>query len=201
MAILKPTSLTGRIEGIFINRDDGGSSDVAGVERIRATFAGLEGDAYASLTRPACVRTKRQYTPGTSIRNVRQLTIVSAEELAAIGEAMNLPEPVHPAWMRANLVVSGFPDFTRIPPSSRLILEDGAALVVDMENEACSFPGGLIDRQHPGRGKLFVKSAWGRRGVTAWVEREGDLWKGAEIALHIPPQTPLRAGGRGPRRL
>ncbi|MEM8948529.1 MAG: sulfurase [Pseudomonadota bacterium] len=188
MAILKPTKLKGRIEGIFINRDDDNSSEPAEIERLRAGFEGLGGDAYTSLTRPACVRTKRQYQPGTSIRNVRQVTIVSAEELALIGEAMDLPEPVRAPWMRANLVVSGFPDFTQVPPSSRLILDEGASLVVDMENEACSFPGELIEPHYPGQGKLFVKAAWGRRGVTAWIEREGDIWKGADIALHIPPQ-------------
>ena len=188
MAILKPTPITGCIEGIFANRDPDDDGDATEFERIGATFAGLDGDAYAGLTRPACVRTKRQYEPGTNIRNVRQITIASAEELALIGETMGLPEPVHPAWMRANLVISGIPDFTQIPPSSRLILEGGAALVVDMENEACSFPGELIDRHYPGRGKFFVKAAWGRRGVTAWIEREGDLWKGADVALHIPPQ-------------
>ena len=188
MAILKPTKLIGRVEGIFINRDGDGKDHAAEVERLGATFAGFEGDAYASLTRPACVRTKRQYQPGTNIRNVRQITIVSAEELTLIGEAMDLPGQVHPTWLRANLVVSGFPDFTEVPPSSRLILDDGAYLVVDMENEACRFPGELIEPHHPGYGKLFVKAAWGRRGVTAWVEREGDIWKGADVALHIPPQ-------------
>jgi len=191
MAILRPTTLTGRIDGLLLNRETG----VSEVERVRVTFAGLEGDAYSSLTRPACVRTKRQYQPGTNIRNVRQITIVSAEELALIGKAMGLSEPVQPAWMRANLVVSGLPDFSQIPPSSRLILDGGASLVVDMENEACSFPGELIDQHVPGRGKFFVKAAWGRRGVTAWVECEGDIWKGAELALHIPPQrlyTPAR---------
>ena len=110
------------------------------------------------------------------------------EELALIGEAMGLQKPVHAPWMRANLVVSGFPDFTEIPPSSRLILDDGASLVVDMENQACHVPGELIEPHCPGRGHLFMKAAWGRRGVTAWVEREGDIWKGADVALHIPPQ-------------
>ncbi len=188
MAILKPTELVGRIESIFINRGDDSAVGAAEVERLSATFAGLEGDAYAGLTRPACVRTKRQYQPGTNIRNVRQITIVSAEELALIGEAMDLPKPIHAPWMRANLVVSGFPDFTQVPPSSRLILDDGASLVVDMENQACHFPGELIEPHFPGRGPLFMKAAWGRRGVTAWVEREGDIWKGADVALHIPPQ-------------
>ena len=188
MAILKPTRLNGRIERIFVNAEPEADRTASEADRVRAGFAGLEGDAYASLTRPACVRTKRQYQPGTNIRNVRQITIVSTEELADIGEAMNLPGPVEPDWMRANLVVSGLPDFTQLPPSSRLILDNGASLVVDMENEACSFPGDLIDRQFPGRGKFFVKAAWGRRGVTAWVEREGDIWRGATFTLHIPPQ-------------
>jgi len=192
MAILTPTTLTGRVDGIFVNaaQDDnqGDDQDAIAVERVRATFAGLEGDAYAGTTRQACARTKEQYTPGTIIRNVRQLTITSTEELALIGEAMGLGEPVHPSWMRANLVVSGFPDFTRIPPSSRLILDAGASLVADMENEACAFPGTLIDKAWPGRGKFFMKAAWGRRGITAWVEREGDIWIGAKIALHIPPE-------------
>lgn len=188
MAILKPTKLIGRIERIFLNQDGDEAPEAVEVERLGATFAGLKGDAYASLTRPACVRTKRQYQPGTNIRNVRQVTIVSAEELALIGEAMELPKPIQAPWMRANLVVSGIPDFTQVPPSSRLIIDDGASLVIDMENQACHFPGELIERHFPGRGQAFMKAAWGRRGVTAWVEREGDIWKGADIALHIPPQ-------------
>jgi hypothetical protein len=188
MAILKPTGLRGRIEGIFVNFEEGDDRNASEVERTRASFAGLENDAYASLSRPACVRTKKQYRPGTQIRNVRQVTIVSADDLASIAQAMDLPEPVHPTWMRANLVISGIPDLTQLPPSSRLIVEGGASLVVDMENEACSFPGELIEPHHPGRGKLFVKAAWGRRGVTGWVEREGELWRGAEVNLHIPPQ-------------
>ncbi|MEZ5930669.1 MAG: sulfurase [Alphaproteobacteria bacterium] len=188
MAILKATTLGGRIERLFVNLESGDDRNAIEVERVRASFAGLDGDAYASLTRPACVRTKRQYRPGTLIRNVRQITIVSAEELADIGAAMGLSGPVDPACMRANLVVSGFPDFTQVPPSARLIAEGGASLVVDMENEACSFPGELIDRHVPGRGKAFVRAALGRRGVTAWVEREGDLWQGAALSLHIPPQ-------------
>lgn len=188
MAILKPSGLVGKIEAIRINHKLGGERNADGLNRVRASYAGFEGDCYAGLTRPACVRTKVQYALGTSIRNVRQLTIVSAEELMEIGAAMGLPEPVKPDWVRANLVISGLPCFTQIPPSSRLIVNDGAALVVDMENEACAVPGRLIEEPYPGFGKRFRKAAFGKRGVTAWVEREGGITLGAEIALHIPPQ-------------
>lgn len=188
MAILQPSGLVGRIETLLVNHPPDAEENTTAVDSIRVSFAGFEGDHYASLTRPACVRTKAQYAVGTPIRNVRQLTIVSIEELAEIGTAMGLGEPVHPSWVRANLVISGLPDFTRIPPSSRLIVKGGAALVVDMENEACAFPGKLMTKAYPDHGRHFTKAAFGRRGVTAWVEREGHLKLGADIALHIPPQ-------------
>jgi hypothetical protein len=69
-----------------------------------------------------------------------------------------------------------------------LLFTGGAALVVDMENAPCAFPGRVIDQFHPGKGKQFTKAALHRRGVTAWVEREGRIELGDEVALHIPPQ-------------
>ncbi len=188
MAILQPSGLVGKVEAILMNHRLGGEQNATELEHVRVSYAGFEGDTYASLTRPACVRTKAQYPVGTAIRNVRQLTIVSAEELRDIGVAMGLPGPVRPGWVRANLVVSGLPKFTQIPPSSRLLVKDGAALAIDMENEACAVPGRLIEKVYPGFGKYFRDAAYGRRGVTAWVEREGHLARGAEIELHIPPQ-------------
>lgn len=188
MAILQPSGLSGTIDAIFINHHLGSERNATARDHIRVSYAGFEGDSYASLTRPACVRTKAQYPVGTAIRNVRQLTIVSSEELIEIGAAMGLSEPVRPDWVRANLVVSGFPRFTQIPPASRLLVKDGAALVVDMENEACAVPGRLIEGVHSGFGKHFRRAAYGKRGVTAWVEREGEIKLGAEVALHIPPQ-------------
>lgn len=188
MAILQPSGLTGTIEAIFINHRLGSERNATECDRVRVSYAGLEGDAYASLTRPACVRTKAQYPVGTAIRNVRQVSIVSAEELIAIGQNMGLPEPVRPDWVRANLVIAGLPSFTQIPPSSRLVVENGAAFAIDMENEACAVPGRLIEKDYPGYGKFFRKAALGRRGVTAWVEKEGIISVGAKVALHIPPQ-------------
>jgi hypothetical protein len=57
-----------------------------------------------------------------------------------------------------------------------------------MENEACAVHGKLIEQAYPSYGKHFLQAALGRRGVTAWVEREGILSVGAKIALHVPPQ-------------
>lgn len=86
------------------------------------------------------------------------------------------------------MVVAGIPDFTHVPPSSRLQGEDGATLVVDMLNRPCQEPAVTIERARPGHGRAFKAAAKGRRGVTAWVEREGTLRVGERLCLHVPAQ-------------
>ena len=130
---------------------------------------------------------RHQYPQGTEIRNTRQISILSSEELAVIADAMGIAE-LKPEWLGANLLVSGIPHFSQIPPSTRMIFASGASLVVDLENSPCKYPGEIIDRHHPGFGCLFAKAAVGRRGVTAWVEREGQINTGDSIRLYIPPQ-------------
>lgn len=187
MPILTATNLRGRIEAVLVNPDRGESLESQRVAGARVSFAGLEGDTHAGLTRESCVRVRSQYPRGTEIRNTRQLSIVSVEDLATIARKLDI-ESVEPEWVGANLVVSGIPRFTLVPPSSRLIASTGTSLVVDMENAPCVYPGEVIEKHHAGRGKAFAKAARQLRGVTAWVEREGELQVGDELTLHVPPQ-------------
>ncbi len=195
MPILQPTGIVGRIEAILINPDPDRDLTTSPLDRVQVSFAGFEGEAHSGLTRLSCVRVRRQYPPGTEIRNTRQISILSSEELAAIGAAMELGEPVRGEWVGANLVLSGIPRLTELPPSSRLIFSGGVSLVVDMENEPCRYPGEIIERHHPGKGSRFPKAARGKRGVTAWVEREGALARGETATLHIPPQRRWSSDG------
>lgn len=149
--------------------------------------------ATRGLTRPSCVRVTAQHPKGTEIRNVRQLTLVGAEELATIGAEIGLPD-MDPGWLGASVVIAGLPDFTHLPPSARLQADSGATLVVDMLNEPCGLPGKEIEAAHPGHGKAFRRAAEGRRGVTAWVERPGLLKLGDTLRLHIPRQRAWQAG-------
>jgi hypothetical protein len=86
------------------------------------------------------------------------------------------------------LVVEGLPDFTSVPPASRLIFETGAAIAIDVENGPCKFVAEVIERHHPGRGMRFPQVALGRRGVTGWVERPGVVAVGDRARLHVPAQ-------------
>ena len=187
MSALKRTRFTGTITwlGIVTDRDVALPSDP--VQTITATFAGPMGEAHGGLTRPSCSRVKGQYPRGTTIRNVRQFSVLSVEDLAAIAADMGLPS-LDPALLGATLVIEGIPDFTHLPPSSRLQAAGGCTLVVDMENRPCTLPARPIENRHPTFGKAFKPAAKDRRGVTAWVEREGTLTVGETITLHIPDQ-------------
>ncbi len=187
MSALKPTRFTGTIAWLGVVADRDAALPSAPVQTITATFAGPMGEAHGGLTRPSCSRVKGQYPANTTIRNVRQFSILSAEDLAAIAADMGLAT-LDPALVGATLVIDGIPDFTHLPPSSRLQAAGGCTLVVDMENRPCTLPARPIEDRHPSFGKRFKSAAQGRRGVTAWVEREGTLTLGETVTLHIPDQ-------------
>jgi hypothetical protein len=198
MPALIPTEFTATVTWIGRVTDRAASLRSAPLAEVFASFAGVEGEEHAGLTRPSCSRVSAQHPRGTTIRNVRQFSVVSAEDLAAVAAKMGVPA-VEPAWIGASLVIAGIPDFTHVPPSSRLQGPDGVTLVVDMENRPCHLPAKVIDEDAPGHGKAFRAAAAGRRGVTAWVEREGWLRLGEVLRLHIPdqPAWPHLAAARG----
>lgn len=191
MPALKPTDIIGEVVwiGQVADRDASLRSDT--LAEALLTFAGIPGEAHGGLTRPSCSRVVSQHPKGTEIRNVRQLSIMSEEELAVISAACGMAA-LDPALTGASLVVRGIPDFTHLPPSSRLQLPDGATLVVDMENRPCHLPAKVINADHPGAGDTFKTAARGKRGITAWVEREGRVRVGDAVRLHVPDQRAWR---------
>lgn len=188
MPALAPTEYYGTITwlGVMHHRD-APELDSRPVTEMALTWAGNPDDVHAGETRPSCSRVKSQYPKGTEIRNTRQLSVVSAEELAQIAAALGL-DRIDPALVGASIVVEGLPDFSHLPPSSRLQADSGATLTVDMQNRPCQFPAMTIEKSAPGHGKGFKPAAEGKRGVTAWVERPGLLRVGDRLRLHIPDQ-------------
>ncbi|MEM9677708.1 MAG: sulfurase [Pseudomonadota bacterium] len=187
MPALKPTAFQGEITwlGRVASEREGIRSEPT--SSAFASFDGFDGETHGGLTRASCVRVKSQHPEGTTIRNVRQLSVLSEEELAETAEKMGL-DAIDPIWVGASLIIKGIPDFTHVPPSSRLQAPSGATLVIDMENRPCVFPGKEIQKEHDGFGPKYKPAAKNRRGVTAWVEREGDLAVGDVLTLHIPDQ-------------
>ncbi len=187
MPALIATPFSGTIVWLGTVPDRRAGLTALGRETVMARFDGPEGEAHGGLTRPSCSRVMPLYARNTPIRNVRQFSILSAEDLAEIAARMGI-DRLDPALVGATMVVQGIPDLSHLPPSSRLQAEGGATLVVDMQNRACVLPAKPIEAALPGFGKAFKAAASGRRGVTAWVEREGLLRLGDRVSLHVPDQ-------------
>ena len=187
MPALIPTEFYGTITWLGRVADRNAALESAALTEIFAGFDGPQGEAHGGINRPACSRVAALYKRNHIIRNTRQFAVMAAEDLAQIASKMGL-DSLDPALLGTSLVIEGIPDFSHLPPSSRLQAEDGATLVVDMENRPCTLPARPIENNHPGFGKRFKPAAQGRRGITAWVEAEGTLRVGAKMRLFIPDQ-------------
>lgn len=187
MPALMPTEYHGRITWLGRVAERETTLAAEPLDAVDVTFAGVAGEDHAGLTRPSCSRVISQHPRGTEIRNTRQFSLLSVEEMTSIAATMGIAG-IDPAWLGASLVIEGIPDLSHLQPSSRLQGPDGVTLVVDMENRPCHLPAKVIEAHAPGFGAKFKRAALGRRGVTAWVEREGRLALGQMLRLHIPDQ-------------
>lgn len=165
----------------------GGSLRAEPVSELEFGFDGVKGERHEGLNRASCVRVKNLYPKGTEIRNVRQLSVLSVEELDKIARDMGL-DRLDPCHLGASIVLRGIPDFSHIPPSSRLQATNGLTITIDMENAPCILPGREIEADQPGHGAAFKPAAQGRRGVTGWIERPGRLTLGDRLRLFVPDQ-------------
>lgn len=185
---LNPTNFQATVVwlGVVRNAEPDLTADI--VTRLDLSFGGDKGERHGGLTALSDVRVLAQYPRGTQISNVRQLSILSEEELNEIAHGMGV-DHIDPASVGASMVVRGIPNWTHIPPSSRLQTHrGGTTLVIDMENRPCVYPGLEIEKQHPGKGSKWKAAAENKRGVTAWVQREGPISLGDSLTLHVPDQ-------------
>lgn len=171
----------------FVPRREGAEIEAEAVTEMPLTLAGFDKEFHAGVTRPSCSRVANIHPKGTEIRNSRQMSILSEEEMEAIAAEMGL-ERLDPLWLGASIVLKGIPDFTHVPPASRLLSASGVTIVIDVENGPCNYAAKTLDTVHPGFGKTFKPAAKGRRGVTASVERGGALRVGEELKLFVPEQ-------------
>jgi hypothetical protein len=185
---------TGEVASVLI-LEQGARIISTEVPDVTVSAAGFEGDRHAGLTRRADVRSP-DVPKGTPIRNTRQVSIVSHEDLAEIARRLELPR-VKPAWLGANLSLRGLGCLADLPADTRLAFSGGCVLVVSDENNPCTGPGEALEAQYPHRTGLaseFPKQALHLRGVVAWVETPGPIAAGDSVSVHFP-----QARARGPR--
>jgi hypothetical protein len=186
---IKPAfKLGGRVEGLYRTLTSD-SFQTADCEELALGFDGIAGDRHGGTTRRSGGR-EPWYPRGTEMRNERQLSILAPDELAQVAGAMGIPE-LRPEWIGGNLLISGVPTLTMLPPRSCLFFTGGVTLRVDGLNMPCRFSGRAIAAHFPDRENLdlaFVKAARRSRGLVAWVERPGVIRRGEPFEIRVPEQ-------------
>ncbi len=168
------------------------------VDQLELTYEGIAGDYHAGHTRLSGAR-EPWYERGIEMRNERQLSILAGDELRDIAENLNIKH-LKPGWIGANLVIDGIKNFSLLPPRSVLIFEGGVTLRVDGYNGPCRIAGasvvkhlggelrstdGIFDASKSDIALEFAQAARLKRGVVAWVEREGVIRPGEKVVGHV----------------
>lgn len=180
---------SGKAKLVATLRTRGKSFVTEQVDRLSLTLAGIPGDRHSGFHKAAGVREKNLYPAGTPIANLRQWSAVSVEELGQIAEVMQI-ETVKPEHLGANFVFEGIPNFTELPPFTRIRIGKAphqATLVVYEENRPCRYPQEAMEKDGVVvQGQAFSKAAMNKRGLVGWVEKGARVTPGDPVAIFLP---------------
>ena len=176
-----------KVDGLFRTPDSDHFYTKA-VEKIVLDFGGIPGDRHYGMTRISGGR--ERYLPrGTELRNRRQLSLVSIEEMRPLAERLGVDYTPLPGQIGANILLSGMDNLTKLPAGALLMFETGAVLHCEGENHPCRFPGEFIESQYKhvtGMVTTFAREATGCRGLVASVERLGEIQIGETVKILLP---------------
>lgn len=194
------------------------------VVKIDLDYGGIPNDRHFGITKAAGPREKKYYELGTKIANRRQISIVSLEELDQIlrkfesietrfsimellriksrqtGTTFRYPEQtIFASWLGANMMLSGFPTLSQLPPSSHIMFPSGAGLCCTKTNDPCVDPGEVIEKAAHMSGvsakfpiaaiKPTIQNGQkipiNLRGIVCTVEGPGEVLQRDSIQIHV----------------
>lgn len=174
---------TGKVLEVLICNDQD-SIRSQSLDSVEVYFEGFAGDKHSGITKLSDGRTKF-YQRGTQIRNSRQVSLVSKEELDIIKERLGI-DRLQPEWMGANLMIEGIPSFTEIEPNTRFFFKSGAVLLITGDNLPCATMTEEICKYFPEKLELsgkVINASMNLRGLVAVVELPGKITKGEEVRV------------------
>lgn len=177
-------TLQGQVHALYLG--DSKSLEKTPCDSLEFALEGIVGDKHAGFTKKADARNP-EYKRGTMMRNDRQWSAVTPDEMAEAARLMGV-DTIDPAWVGANLAFKGIQNFTQLPKGTKLIFPSGAVLVVEAENDPCVGPGRVIVAKYPNL-KLspnrFPKAAIHKRGLVGVVERAGVVRAGDPVTVQV----------------
>lgn len=179
---------TGKVEALCIN----GSA----IDAIEFGFEGPVGDIHSGFTRKLSGHDGGYFrtsalAKGDIAFNWRSWTGLSQEELMEVEQALGCSIPQ--GCLLENIVVSGIPNFSKLPPTSRLVFPKRgtqAVLAVWEENGPCHVVGKRLADHYgePELQKRLIAGAQNRRGVMGLVLTVGRVEVGDTILVYPPMQ-------------
>jgi hypothetical protein len=185
--------LKGTVVGVYIVPESARVESVA-VPALRLDFEGPAGDRHYGVTRHAGAR-EPWYPRETIISNIRQVSVLSVEEMAVVAGRLGIPE-LKAEWIGGTVLIEGVPNLSFLPAGTRLFFDGGASLLITEQNGPCRIAGRAIAAHFGERPELeleFPKQAKGLRGVVAAVERPGTVTPGSALEVRVPEQWIYRA--------
>jgi MOSC domain-containing protein YiiM len=173
-----------KVEFLGVGDEDEGLETRA-VPSLELQLEGVTGDKHIGFTRQSDARDEG-IKRGTVVRNWRQWSAVSREELEKIKQALNLPD-LSPQLLGANICFSGHDSLTLLPRGSMIWFPSGAVLTVEGENEPCMGPGRAIAKRFPQvKAAQFPKAAKQLRGLVGIVYCAGIVKLGDQAVVRLP---------------
>ncbi len=157
-------------------------------DALTINWDGIENERHAGVTRPSS-GLEPWYQRGTTMRNYRQISLISVEDLSNIATTLNLPK-IEAGWLGNQIVIEGIADLSLLPPRTILFFEGGVSLRVDGYNAPCRFAGKSVAIRYPERDQTaleldFVKAGQQKRGLVAMVERPGTITAGEQVTARL----------------
>ncbi len=178
----------GTVEGVFAALGEGFVTRRQDV--LALSFEGIAGDRHHGLTRLSNSR-EPWYERGTIMRNEQQVSILCLDELAQLARDLDIDQ-LKPEWIGGNILLSGIPFLSLLPPRTLLMFSGGVTIRVDGFRGPCRKSGASIAENFAGRKELellFPKIAKHRRGLVGYVEVPGRIKAGEAVVARIWEQS------------
>jgi hypothetical protein len=199
--ILPQQELRGRVEHVLVAHQFGSHLSTPVEKLYFVEGYGIKGDnhAGAAFINIRDSEALRHGIPkGMAAFNMRQWSAVSKQEVADIAHEMgNLN--IAPGLLGENLIISGIPEFTLMPPGTQLFFESpkgekrAVILYVTGENKPCQTVGDAIQKDYPEFPSLrayFIKAAKHKRGLVGIIVGGGFVKEGDLVIAQVPVQRP-----------
>lgn len=168
------------------------------VEKLEFTTEGIFGDRHFGYEVSSGGRFQTLYQRGSIVRNNRQWSAISTNELEEIGKNLGIEEKLTAELLGINLLIEGIDKLSLLKPMTYIALSqcanfkpkrnEDAVLVVYAEAIPCKIAGKALvepfgDTSLEGR---FMRAANFKRGTTGWVEKGGIVMPGYYAHILTP---------------